>query len=247
MNASIILSELQSIGTKERAATLQRFFKTGKGQYGEGDVFIGVVVPQTRKVAKAHLQTPIAEIEKLLGSKYHEARLCALIILCERFKSSSEERREEIFKFYLDHISSVNNWDLVDLSCPVVLGGYLIDKERDVLYKLAVGNNIWERRISIVSTFAFIRNGDFDDTLKLSKILLMYRHDIIRKAVGWTLREIGKYDVKTLSSFLEEHAATMPRTSLRYAIEHYPEPERQYWLKRKKSLSSHIFGERVSD
>jgi 3-methyladenine DNA glycosylase AlkD len=249
MNASTILSALQSVGNKEKVAALQRFFKTGKGQYGEGDVFIGVFMPDTRKIAKANLQIPFAEIDKLLGSKYHEARLCALMILSERFKQSPEEEREEIFNFYLDHTSSVNNWDLVDLSCQTIVGDYLSykKKERDILYKLAVGNNLWEQRISIVSTFTFIRNCDFADTIKLSKILMMYKHDLIRKAVGWALREIGKYDHETLSSFLEKHAATMPRTSLRYAIEHYPETQRQYWLNLKKSSSSQIFIQQAPD
>jgi len=234
MNEDFILSELFSVGTPEKAAHLQKFFKTGPGQYGEGDVFIGVVVPHTRGIAKANLQTPLAEIRKLLKSKYHEARLCALLILTERFKKAPEKERKEIFTFYLKNATCVNNWDLVDLSCPTVVGEYLLDKNRDILYKLAESECLWEQRISIVSTYAFIRENDFYDTLELSKKLFTHKHDLMHKAVGWMLREAGKRDRKTLTDFLEEYATKMPRTTLRYAIEHYPEPERQYFLKMKR-------------
>ena len=234
MNEDFILSELFSVGTPEKAAHLQKFFKTGPGQYGEGDVFIGVVVPHTRSIAKANLQTPLAEIRKLLKSKYHEARLCALLILTERFKKAPEKERKEIFTFYLKNTTCVNNWDLVDLSCPTVVGEYLLDKNRDILYKLAESECLWEQRISIVSTYAFIRENDFYDTLELSKKLFTHKHDLMHKAVGWMLREAGKRDRKTLTDFLEEYATKMPRTTLRYAIEHYPEPERQYFLKMKR-------------
>ncbi|MDR1381717.1 MAG: DNA alkylation repair protein [Tannerella sp.] len=235
MSAEFIISELQSIGTPEKAAHLQRFFKTGPGQYGEGDVFIGVVVPHTRSIAKSNGQTPLVEIRKLLASKYHEARLCGLIILAERFKKASGMERGEIYNFYLQHTSCVNNWDLVDLTCPTVVGEYLADKNRDVLHRLAESDNLWEQRISIVSTLAFIRKGDFSDTLDLSGKLLNHPHDLIHKAVGWMLRETGKRDRNVLTGFLEKHAANMPRTALRYAIEHYPEPERQYFLRKKQS------------
>ena len=233
MNAEFILSELQSVGTPEKAAHLQKFFKTGPGQYGEGDVFLGVVVPHTRGIAKANLQTPFTEIRKLLKSKYHEARLCALLIITERFKKASEKDRKEIFGFYLKNTSCANNWDLVDLSCPTVVGEYLLDKDRDILYKLAKSKCLWEQRIAIVSTYAFIRKNDFFDTLELSERLFIHKHDLMHKAVGWMLREVGKRDRKTLTDFLEEYATKMPRTTLRYAIEHYPEAERQYFLKKK--------------
>jgi 3-methyladenine DNA glycosylase AlkD len=233
MNVEFILNELQSIGTPEKAVHLQRFFKTGPGQYGEGDVFIGVVVPHTRSIAKANLRTPLTEIRRLLMSKYHEARLCALIILTERFKKASDRERKEIYHFYLANTSRINNWDLVDVTCPAIVGEYLLDKNRDILYKLAESDCLWEQRISIVSTLAFIRKNDFSDTLELSKKLLNHPHDLMRKAVGWMLRETGKRERNILTGFLEEYAARMPRTALRYAIEHYPEPERQYFLKKK--------------
>ena len=233
MNADFILSELFSVGTPEKAAHLQKFFKTGAGQYGEGDVFLGVVVPHTRGIAKANLQTPFTEIRKLLKSKYHEARLCALLIITERFKKAPEKDRKEIFEFYLKNTSCANNWDLVDLTCPTVVGEYLLDKDRDVLYKLAKSKCLWEQRIAIVSTYSFIRKNDFFDTLELSERLFDHKHDLMHKAVGWMLREVGKRDRKTLTDFLEENATKMPRTSLRYAIEHYPEEGRQYFLKKK--------------
>jgi 3-methyladenine DNA glycosylase AlkD len=233
MNVAFIINELQSVGTPEKAAHLQRFFKTSSGQYGEGDVFIGVVVPHTRNIAKANLQTPPAEIRKLLMSKYHEARLCGLIILTEHFKKASETVRKEIYNFYLKNTSRVNNWDLVDLTCPTIVGEYLVDKNRNILYELAESNNLWEQRISIISTLAFIRKGDFSDTLELSKKLLSHRHDLMHKAVGWMLRETGKRDRNVLTAFLEAYTTKMPRTALRYAIEHYPEAKRQYFLKKK--------------
>ena len=233
MNAEFIINELQSVGTPEKAAHLQKFFKTGPGQYGEGDIFIGVVVPHTRGIAKANLQTPSTEIHKLLKSKFHEARLCALLILTERFKKAAEKDRKEIYEFYLKNASCVNNWDLVDLSCPTVVGEYLLDKDRDILYELAQSKCLWEQRIAIVSTYAFIRKNDFFDTISLSERLFTHKHDLMHKAVGWMLREVGKRDRDTLTGFLEENATKMPRTSLRYAIEHYQELERQYFLKKK--------------
>ena len=233
MNAEFIITELQSIGTHEKAIHLQKFFKTGPGQYGEGDVFIGVVVPITRNIAKSNIRISITEIRKLLKSKYHEARLCALLILTERFKKAAEKERKEIFDFYLKNASCVNNWDLVDLSCPTIVGLFLLNKERKILYKLAESNYLWEQRIAIVSTYAFIRENEFFDTLELSKKLLSHKHDLMHKAVGWMLREVGKRNHKVLTDFLEKYATQLPRTTLRYAIEHYPESERQYFLKKK--------------
>ena len=233
MNVEFIVNELQSVGTPEKAVHLQKFFKTGPGQYGEGDVFIGVVVPHTRSIAKANIRMPLTEIGILLKSKYHEARLCALLILTERFKKATEKERKEIYDFYLKNASFVNNWDLVDLSCPTVVGMYLLDKDRKTLYKLAESDCLWKQRIAIVSTYAFIRENDFSDTIELSKKLLTHKHDLMHKAVGWMLREVGKRNRRTLTDFLEEYATKLPRTTLRYAIEHYPEPERQYFLKKK--------------
>jgi len=233
MNADFILEELQSVGTPEKAAILQRFFKTGPGQYGEGDVFIGVVVPHTRSIARSNSGTPKEDIAKLLQSKYHEARLCALLILVERFKKAPEEEKTVIFNFYLKNTSQINNWDLVDLTAPKIVGEYLLDKDRAILYRLAESDNLWEQRIAIVSTYTLIRNNDFTDTFELSKRFLTHKHDLMHKAVGWMLRETGKRDPKALTDFLESFAPVMPRTALRYAIEHYPEPERQYFLKKK--------------
>jgi len=233
MNEKFILKELQSAGTPEKAAFLQRFFKTGTGQYGEGDVFFGVVVPHTRSIARANIRTPLAEVAKLLRSNYHEARLCALLILVERFTKAPEKEREAIFSFYLKNTSRINNWDLVDLTAPKIVGEYLLTKDRVILYHLAESDNLWEQRIAIISTYTFIRKNDFSDTLALSKYFLSHKHDLMHKAVGWMLRETGKRDRTTLTDFLEEFSTRMPRTMLRYAIEHYPEPERQYFLKHK--------------
>jgi 3-methyladenine DNA glycosylase AlkD len=230
MTAEFILSELKSIASPEKAKFLSGFFKTGEGQYGAGDVFLGIVVPQTRNVAKANIKTPLPEIRKLLQSEYHEARLCALVILTERFKKAKEQERREIFDFYFAGSERINNWDLVDLTCPVIVGLYLLDKDRSILYKLSESKNLWEQRISIVSTLTFIRNGDLTDTFLIAEKLLNHRHDLIHKAVGWMLREAGKRDKDRLVAFLDEHASKMPRTALRYAIEKFPEPERQRYL-----------------
>jgi 3-methyladenine DNA glycosylase AlkD len=230
MNADFIINELRSVGTPEKAVILQRFFKTGKGQYGEGDVFLGIVVPHTRSIAKANLRTPMEEIARLLQSKYHEARMCALFILTEQVKKAAESEKEAIFNFYIQNTSYINNWDLVDLTAPKIAGEYLLDKERTLLYRLVESANLWEQRIAIISTLAFIRKNDFSDTFALSKRLLGHKHNLMHKAVGWMLREVGKRDRKALTDFLEEYATRLPRTALRYAIEHYPEPERQYFL-----------------
>lgn len=235
MTARFILSELESIASPEKAVHLSRFFKTGPGQYGEGDRFMGIIVPRTRDIAKANLATPFDELQQLLDSPWHEARLCALMILVYRFqgRKTAQEEREQIFRFYIKNARRCNNWDLVDLSCRDIVGEYLIDKDRDLLYRLAKSDNLWEQRIAIVSTWAFIRKHDFRDTLELSERLIDHPHDLMRKAIGWMLREVGKRDRPTLTGFLERNATRLSRTSLRYAIEHYPEPERQYFLKKK--------------
>ena len=235
MTADQILSELRAAGTPEKAAHLSRFFKIGPGQYGEGDRFLGVVVPQTRRIAKANIATSFLELQRLLDSPWHEARLCALLILVYRFKAkqTSEAERTEIFQFYVRNARRCNNWDLVDLTCRDVVGEYLVDKDRALLYRLAASENLWEQRIAIVSTWAFIRRSDYADTLALAKFLMTHTHDLIHKSVGWMLREVGKKDRKTLTGFLETYATRLPRTTLRYAIEHYPEEERQYFLKKK--------------
>ena len=233
MTAEFILNELFSVANPEKALLLQRFFKTGKGQYAEGDVFLGLVVPLSRSIARANKETPLSELQLLLDSPYHEARLVALVIIVERFKKASSSGRTELFGFYLRNAARINNWDLVDVTCPHVVGAYLLDKDRSVLYSLAGSSLLWEQRIAIVSTIAFIRSKQFDDTLALSEMLLSHKHDLMHKAVGWMLREVGKRDKVTLLSFLERNATRMPRTALRYAIEHFPGEERMYFMKKK--------------
>lgn len=235
MTADFILSELRSVGSAEKAVHLSRFFKTAPGQYGEGDLFLGVVVPQTRSIAKENQTVPLEELQKLLDSPWHEARLCALLILVLRYKDrkTTQEDRDNIYRFYLKNTRRCNNWDLVDLSCRDIVGEYLVDKDRSPLYRLAESDNLWEQRIAVVSTWAFIRRSDFTDILTLAEYFIMHKHDLMHKAVGWMLREVGKRDRDTLTDFLERFATRLPRTSLRYAIEHYPEDQRQYFLKMK--------------
>lgn len=237
--ATDVRKELQSMADPDKAAILQRFFKTGLGQYGEGDIFIGVMVPHSRQVAKKFSQLPLEEVRTLLYSRIHEERLVALLILALRYSSSassSREENEEIVKFYLDNIKQVNNWDLVDLSAPNILGAHLMvdnrdDRRRKLLYKLAKSENVWERRIAILATHQFIRNGDFSDTLQIAEMLLQDRHDLIHKAAGWMLREVGKRDSAAEEAFLEKHCSVMPRTMLRYAIERLPENKRLHYKK----------------
>ncbi|HEX2472956.1 MAG TPA: DNA alkylation repair protein [Nitrososphaera sp.] len=235
MKAADVRKELQSMADPDKAAILQRFFKTGPGHYGEDDIFIGAMVPQSRQVAKKFSQLPLEEVRTLLYSRIHEERLVALLILAWRYSSSSSSReKEKIAKFYLEHIKQVNNWDLVDLSAPNILGAHLVDRDdrRRLLYKLAGSENVWERRIAIVATLHFIRNGDFSDTLKIAEMLLQDRHDLIHKAVGWMLREVGKRDAAAEEAFLEKHCSIMPRTMLRYAIERLPESKRRRYRKK---------------
>jgi len=229
-----VKNDLMKVADKEKAKILQRFFKTGEGQYGEGDVFLGVSVPEQRRIAKKHWERiGMNDIEKLLCSGIHEKRLVALLILIEKYNHISYEGgREALFKFYLGHTKCVNNWDLVDLSAPKIVGKFLLKKrDRSVLDSLVRSENLWDRRIAIVSTFAFIRAGEFDDTLRIAKMLLVNEHDLIHKAVGWMLREVGKRDVGLLRGFLRENYSCLPRTTLRYAIEKFPREERLGWLR----------------
>jgi 3-methyladenine DNA glycosylase AlkD len=233
-----VRKELKNMADPDKAAILQRFFKTGPGQYGEGDIFIGVMVPQSRQVAKKFSQLPLGEVRTLLYSSIHEERLVALLILAWRYSSSSSssrEEKEEIVKFYLDNIKQVNNWDLVDLSAPNILGAHLLvdnrNDRRTLLYRLAGSENVWERRIAILATHHFIRNGDFSDTLKIAEMLLQDRHDLIHKAAGWMLREVGKRNAAAEEAFLEKHWNVMPRTMLCYAIERLPESKRRRYKK----------------
>lgn len=205
---------------------LQRFFKTERGGYGEGDVFLGVRVPAARKVAR-RFDLELEETEELLRSPLHEERLVALLVLVRRFERGDEPVRRALFDLYLESTDRVNSWDLVDVSAPSVVGGHLLDRPRDVLDRLARSVSVWERRIAIVATLTFIRAGQHDDTLRLSRVLLRDEHDLIRKAVGWMLREVGKRDEPSLVRFLEDHAPEMPRVMLRYALERLGAAERR--------------------
>ncbi len=223
-------SDLQALADPEKAALLSRFFKTGKGEYGEGDVFLGIMVPGQRKIAKRYAGLPLRDIDKLLSSKIHERRLVSLLILVDKYKKADPEGKREIADLYLANTRRINNWDLVDLSAPHILGDYFLDKERSVLYRLARSKNLWERRISILSTFTFIRNNDFGDAFRIAEMLLGDEHDLIHKAVGWMLREVGKRDLQTEEDFLRKHYRRMPRTMLRYAIERFVEEKRRFFL-----------------
>lgn len=225
-----IEEELNELGNPEKARVLSRFFKTGRGEYGEGDVFLGVMVPETRRVAKKHADLPLLEIQKLLNSKIHEHRLAALLILVEKYRKADEREQKKIFEFYLQNARKVNNWDLVDLSAPKIVGLQLRNGKRSVLRKLARSRNIWERRIAIVSTYSFIKEGDYGDTLKISEMLLDDEHDLIHKAVGWMLREVGKKDQEAEEGFLRKHYKRMPRTMLRYAIEKFSKKKREFYM-----------------
>lgn len=230
--AEDIQHELEQYIDPVKREYLPRFFKTGKGQYGEGDKFLGVVVPNTRIVAKRHKDAPFEVMAALLQSEWHECRLCALLMLVERFKNSDEKGKKVIYDFYLTQTARINNWDLVDLSAPGIVGEYLKDKPRQDLYRLADSPLLWDQRIAVVSTYTLIRNHDFIDILSLSERLLHHKHDLMHKAVGWMLREMGKRDKDLLVQFLEKHCTVMPRTMLRYAIEKFPEEERREFMKR---------------
>lgn len=225
-----IKQEMKSLSDPQKAKILQRFFKTGKGQYGEGDIFLGIVVPKQRALVKKYKDLSLKDIESLLHSKVHEHRLTALFILIDQYKRSSSKKK--IFNFYLKNVKYINNWDLVDLSAPNIVGDYLLGKDRKVLYKLAKSNNLWERRIAILSTLTFIRHNQFNDTLKLAKELLKDDHDLIHKAVGWMLREVGKRDQEVEESFLKKYYQVMPRTMLRYSIERFDEKTRTFYMKK---------------
>ena len=228
-----LIKELQEASSEERAKVSQRFFKTGKGEYGEGDVFLGLTMPQTRVIAKKHFKNiSLAEVQELVKSKYHEFRMCGLVILTYKYEKASPEEKKEIYEFYIKNTKYINNWDLVDVTTPRIVGGYLLDKDRSVLYELAKSQDLWEKRIAVLATFPFIREKDFKDCLAISEILLNDKHDLIHKAVGWMLREIGKKDQDVEEEFLNKHYKTMPRTMLRYAIEKFEEGKRQGYLKK---------------
>ena len=233
MTAKEIQQELEMYIDPVKKEYLPKFFKTGKGQYGEGDKFLGIVVPNVRLVAKRHREESFETVKELMRSEYHECRLCGLLILVERFKKSDEKDRKEIYEFYLSQTERINNWDLVDLSASYIVGEYLKDKSREPLYRLAESELLWEQRIAVVSTYAFIKNSDFTDIYALAKKLLTHEHDLMRKAIGWMLREAGKRNKDLLVAFLEKYCLAMPRTMLRYAIEKFPEEERKYYMRKE--------------
>ncbi len=225
-----IKEDLLKLGNPEKEKLLLRFFKTGKGEYGEGDKFIGVSLPDQRQLAKRYAQIGFSELQALLSSKIHEFRLTALLILVHQFKKA--ENKKVFVDFYLKNVRQVNNWDLVDFSAPNILGKYFLDKKRDLLYKMAASDNIWERRIAIISSLEFIRNNEFTDTLKIAEILLKDKHDLIHKAVGWMLREVGKRNIAGLEAFLKKHCKVMPRTMLRYSLEKFDSKKREFYMRK---------------
>jgi len=228
-----IKKRLKQLANKEKAEVLQRFFKTGPGEYGEGDVFIGVKVPDLRKVAKDFQDIATEDVIVLLESAIHEERLLALLILVRKYVKGNETAKKRIYRLYLKKTKFINNWDLVDVTAHHIVGDYLMDKNKAPLYRLAKSEDLWERRIAILATFYFIKHGKYEEILKIAKILLTDKEDLIHKAVGWMLREIGKRDMIFEEMFLKQHYKEMPRTMLRYAIEKFPEPKRQKYLKGK--------------
>jgi 3-methyladenine DNA glycosylase AlkD len=238
-----IRNQLRKSGSREKARILQGFFKTGPGEYAEGDKFIGVKVPDTRKIAREHKDLKVKDLLVLLRSCVHEERLLALLILISQFEKAGKKDKVGIYRLYLRNTRYINNWDLVDLSAPQIVGAYLADKNKKPLYNLARSRSLWERRISIIATFSFIKNGDFRETLSLAKLLLADREDLIHKAVGWMLREVGKREQAMLERFLESYTPQMPRTMLRYAIERLSEEKKSYYqtIPRAKKLASSTF------
>jgi 3-methyladenine DNA glycosylase AlkD len=230
MSLISLKKDLKTRANPAKAKLLRGFFKTGKGQYGEGDIFWGIMVPIQREIAKKYQDLSLKEIQKLLNSKIHEERLIALLILVLQFKKRSVWKQKVIFNFYLKNIRNINNWDLVDLTAPNIVGQFLMDRDRKIIYKLARSRNLWEKRIAILATFTFIKNNQAKDTLRIAEILLKDKHDLIHKAVGWMLREIGKRDLNAEEMFLKKHYKRMPRTMLRYAIEKFPEKKRRWYL-----------------
>jgi len=225
-------NELQAFSSPDKAAVVSRFFKTGKGQYGEGDFFLGISMPEIRATVAKYKSLSISDWKELLHSPYHEFRMAALIGLIKLFQKAKKEEQTQqiIFDIYLTHLDYINNWDLVDVTCRDIVGAFLLQKDRSILYELAESTNLWVQRVAIVSTWYFIKHHQFLDTLQISEMLLTHKHNLIHKAVGWMLREVGKRDVLVLEEFLDTHIHQMPRTALRYAIEHFPESKRKYYL-----------------
>ncbi len=231
MNTETISETLRSLSDPDIAEHSQRFFKTGKGEYGEGDIFLGIRVPVLRKQVAKFRAVPLEEAEKLLHSSYHEARLFALLLLVAKYQKGSEADKEAIYHLYMQNSTLINNWDLVDSSAPYIVGDYLLERDKTVLYAFARSENLWERRIAMMGTFGFIRNGRFETALEIADLLLADTHDLIHKAVGWMLREIGNRNGEAERAFLKGRYKRMPRTMLRYAIEKFPEAERKRYLR----------------
>jgi 3-methyladenine DNA glycosylase AlkD len=227
-----IKNDLQKKANPEKAEILSRFFKTGKGEYGEGDVFLGIVVPEQRKIARMYSDLPLKYLKGLLSGRTHEHRLVALFILVLKYKKADDSARRGIFDFYLENMGHINNWDLVDLSAPNIIGDYLLTRDRSILFDLARSEDIWQKRIAVMSTFTFIKSNQFEDTFRIAELLLRDKHDLIHKAVGWMLREIGKRDRNAEEDFLKKHYPAMPRTMLRYAIEKFDDEDRKFYLRK---------------
>ena len=227
-----ITAELQALSQEEKRRILPRFFKTGKGEYGEGDKFLGVTVPNVRVVARKYKAANLNNVRELMESEWHEVRLCALLIMVECCKKADDATRKVIFDFYLSLTARINNWDLVDLSCPSIIGEYLLDKPRNILYQLADSPLLWDNRIAIVSTYALIRHNQLDDTFTLAVKMMSHQHDLMHKAIGWMLREAGKRDEQRLYDFVMQYRQQMPRTMLRYAIEKFSSDVRAQMMRR---------------
>jgi 3-methyladenine DNA glycosylase AlkD len=231
MTVKKIQIKLRQLGSRKKATDLQRFFKTGPGEYGQGDVFMGVRVPELRKLVKLYPEITIEESVQLLRSSIHEERMLALLILVGKYSKGNETVKKKIYELYLQNTKYINSWDLVDGSAHHIVGDFLMDKSKEPIHRLANSKSLWERRIAILSTFHFIKHNTYSETLKISKILIADEHDLIHKAVGWMLREIGKRHMPAQETFLKKYYKRMPRTMLRYAIEKFPEPKRQKYLK----------------
>jgi 3-methyladenine DNA glycosylase AlkD len=230
-----VIEDLEKLAHPEKATFLQGFFKTGVGQYAEGDVFMGISMPQIRTIAKKHRGIPVQHCIDLLYDERHEVRMTALIMMVDAFKKGNAANAEFIYQSYMNHRNQVNNWDLVDLSASYIPGVWLLNRNREILYQMITSHRLWDRRIAVVATHHFIRNNDFGDTLYLCSGLLTDTEDLMHKACGWMLREVGKKNIDVLRGFLTDFAPRMPRTMLRYAIERFPEKERQWWLSVKKN------------
>lgn len=230
ITARALKNDLKKSSDPIKVSFLQKYFKTRKGEYGEGDIFLGIPVPQIRRIAQHYEGLPLVDLQQLITSKIHEHRSACLEILLLKYKKADQKTKKDIVSFYFKNIKSINNWDLVDMSAPGIIGDYLINKPRAILYKLAKSKNLWERRIAIMATYQFIKNNKFNDALRIARDLLTDSHDLIHKAVGWMLREVGNRSLETEERFLKEFHKTMPRTMLRYAIEHFSIKKRREYL-----------------